>query len=169
MGTRKLGRATDLRMAMLRNQTTALLWHGRIETTAMRAKEVQSMAERIITDAMDVHDKNIMVMKDIQNDRGQTVQAEVRNDTPEKLAVRRRIMSLLYPQAEPKKMGENKDDYRERTKDIRHPLIEKIFGEYGPKYADRARESGSRGGYTRIIKAGPRRGDAAEVVILELI
>ena len=73
MGTRKLNRPTDQRLAILRNQTTALLWKGRIETTAARAKEVQSMAERIITWSMDTHDKNIMVQKEIQNAKGQTV------------------------------------------------------------------------------------------------
>jgi len=165
----KLGRATDQRMAILRNQTTALLWNGRIETTAARARAVRSMAEKIITDAMDVYDQNIMVNKEITNDKGQTVTTEVRNDSAAKLNVRRRIMQKLYRQAEPRKKDENKAEYRERTGDINHPLIEKIFGEIAPKYAERAKEKGSRGGYTRILKMGPRRGDAAEVVILELI
>ena len=64
---------------------------------------------------------------------------------------------------------ESKESYRERTRDIKHPLVEKIFGEYAPKYDKRAKELGQGGGYTRIIKLGQRRGDGADKCILELV
>jgi large subunit ribosomal protein L17 len=68
-----------------------------------------------------------------------------------------------------KKDDESKFDYKKRTVNINNPLVEKMFREYGPKYYKRAKDLGQGGGYTRIIKKGPRRGDAAEVVILELV
>ena len=68
-----------------------------------------------------------------------------------------------------RKEGEKKAEYKVRVADIKHPVISKIFDELAPKYAKRAEEKGQGGGYTRIIKMGPRRGDAAETVILELV
>ena len=65
--------------------------------------------------------------------------------------------------------GEDKDDFKKRKKDIKHPVVEKLFREIAPKYKKRAEEKGQGGGYTRLIKKGPRRGDAAEMVVLELI
>lgn len=111
-GTRKLGRATDARMAMLRALVTFFLENGKIETTVSRAKEVSSMAEKMITIA--------------------------KNDT---LANKRRVMAFI-----------TKED-----------VATKLFKEIAPKYADRS------GGYTRITKIGPRRGDAAEMAIIELV
>ena len=64
---------------------------------------------------------------------------------------------------------EEKEDFEKRQKDIKHPVIEKLFREIAPKYKARAAEKGQGGGYTRIVKKGPRRGDGAEMVILELI
>ena len=111
-GTRKLGKATDARMAMLRQQVTDLLDLGRMETTVTRAKEVRSMAEKMITlgKASDLHTK-------------------------------RQVYAYI-----------TKED-----------VAKKLFDEISPKYADR------NGGYTRIIKIGARRGDAAEMAIIELI
>ena len=111
-GTRKLGRATDARMAMLRALVTYLLENGKIETTVTRAKEVSSLAEKMITIAK-----------------------------TETLANKRNVMSFI-----------TKED-----------VATKLFKEIAPKYADR------NGGYTRITKIGPRRGDAAEMAIIELI
>ena len=79
------------------------------------------------------------------------------------------MMSYLYDYQEVKGQDESKEDYRERTKDINHPLIEKMFSEYGPKYRKRNEELNAAGGYTRILKLGPRRGDGAEEVIIELV
>ena len=111
-GTRKLGRATDHRKAMLRGMVTFLLENGRIETTVTRAKEVRAMAEKMITTAKndDLHSK-------------------------------RQVYSFV-------------------TKET---VAKKVFDEIAPKYKE------TNGGYTRIIKIGPRRGDAAEMAIIELI
>lgn len=169
MGNRKLGRATDLRMAILRNQATALLWNGRIETTETRAKEVRCIAERVLTIAIKEYMNTTTVSKDIPNDKGVVVPTEVTNDLPSRLVARRRIMQMLYDVTDKRKEKENNTDYRQRTKDIKHPVVEKIFRELAPKYDARAKEKGIYGGYTRIIKKGPRRGDAAEMVLLELV
>ncbi|MGN0497787.1 MAG: 50S ribosomal protein L17 [Acutalibacteraceae bacterium] len=111
-GTRKLGRTTAHRTAMLRALVTFLFENGKIETTVTRAKEVSSMAEKMITIAKD-----------------------------DSLHNKRMVMSFVTKE------------------DVAH----KLFSEIAPKYADR------NGGYTRITKLGPRRGDAAEMAIIELI
>ncbi|MBR0026649.1 MAG: 50S ribosomal protein L17 [Clostridia bacterium] len=163
MPNRKLGKASDQRRAMLRNMTTALLWNGKIVTTEARAKEVRSIAEKIITLAVKEYKNTVTVTKETRNDKSQVVEVEKINDMPSKLHARRQIMAYLYDIPEPKKEKETKPEYRERTADKRHAVIEKLFREIAPKY------DGRTGGYTRILKMGPRRGDAAEVVILELI
>ncbi len=111
-GTRKLGRTSDHRKAMLRGMVTYLIENGQIETTVTRAKEVQAMAEKMITIAKD-----------------------------NSLHSKRQVYSYITKESVAKKMIE----------------------EVAPKYADR------KGGYTRVIKTGPRRGDAAEMCIIELI
>jgi len=78
-------------------------------------------------------------------------------------------MRYLYDIPLTQNEGEDKDDFKQRKKDIKHPVVEKLFREIAPKYKKRAAEKGQGGGYTRLIKKGPRRGDAAEMVILELI
>ena len=78
-------------------------------------------------------------------------------------------MAYLYDVQEKKQQKESKYKYAQRTKDNNHPVVEKMFRELAPKYAKRAEETGNGGGYTRIIKMGPRRGDAAEMVVLELV
>ena len=109
---RKLGRTSSQRKALLRNQVTNLLYHGKIVTTETRAKEVRSMAEKIITIG--------------------------KNDS---LHAKRQVYSFV-------------------TKET---VAKKVFDEISPKYKER------NGGYTRIIKVGPRRGDAAEMAIIELV
>jgi large subunit ribosomal protein L17 len=111
-GTRKLGKPTEARMAMLRQQVTDFLEKGRMETTVTRAKEIAPLAEKMIT----LGKKNT-------------------------LATRRQAISFI-----------TKED-----------VVTKVFKELAPKYAER------NGGYTRITKIGPRRGDAAEMAILELM
>ena len=172
MANRKLGKPSDQRVALLRNQTTALLWNGKIITTETRAKEIRSIAEKIITLAVSEYQNSETVEKETYNEKGQIVKAEKQQDKPSKLHARRQIMAYLYDIPEPKqeKDGkvESKSDYKERTKDNRHPVVEKLFREIAPKYDARAKE-GKKGGYTRITKLGPRRGDAAEMVVLELV
>ena len=111
-GTRKLGRPTDSRMAMLRAMVTFLLENGRIETTVTRAKEVRPLVEKMIT-----------------------------LGKANTLASRRQALAFI-----------TKED-----------VVKKLFDEIAPKHADR------NGGYSRIIKTGPRRGDAAEMAIIELV
>ena len=169
MANRKLGRPSDQRIALLRNQVTSLIWYGRIETTLPRAKEVSSVAEHLITIAMRECDNTVTVTKEGQNDKMQIVTKEVVNDTATRLAARRQVMKYLYDIPVMQNAGEDKDDYLERKKNIKHQVVEKLFREIAPKYKKRAEEKGQGGGYTRIIKKGPRRGDAAEMAILELI
>ena len=166
---RKLGRPSDQRMAMLRNQVTNLIWYGKIETTLARGKEVQSLAEHIITIAMRQCDNTVEVTKKHMNDKQQVVELTVQNDSPERLAARRQVMRYLYDMPLVQNAEEDKDDFKQRKKDINHPVVEKLFREVAPKYKKRAEEKGQGGGYTRLIKKGPRRDDSAEMVILELI
>ena len=174
---RKLGRTTDIRMAMLRNLTTDLLVHGKIETTLPRAKEVKSIADSIISLAIKEKDnfeevtvkakvarkdKDGKRVKEVVDGKKVTVYDEVektiKKDQPSRLHARREMLKVLYPVVEVpadaagKKAGTKKVD-----------LTSKLFDEYGTKYA------GRKGGYTRIIKIGQRKGDAAMEVILELV
>jgi large subunit ribosomal protein L17 len=166
---RKLGRTASQRKAMLRNLTTNLLWYGRIETTEAKAKEVRSIVDKMITLAIREYDKTVDVEKEFYNDKKQIVKQTFTNDLPSKLHARRLMMAYLYDIQESKKDDENKAEYKERTKDNKHPVVEKLFREYGPKYRARNQEKNCAGGYTRIYKLGPRRGDAAEMVIIELV
>jgi large subunit ribosomal protein L17 len=149
---------------MLRNLVTSLIKYGKIETTKWRAKETQRVAEKLITKAIRVYDDTVEATKTIDG-----TPTKVTNDSPRKLAARRRIMEYLYDFPEEKKEKESKYEYRQRTADVKYPVVEKLFREVAPKYAERAKSSGQGGGYTRIIKMGPRRGDAADMVILELV
>ena len=169
MANRKLGRPTNQRKAMLRNQVTNLIWYGKIETTLERAKEVRSIAEHLITVAMRECDNTVEVKKTTNNEKGQTVELTVVNDQPSRLAARRTIMAYLYDMPVMQGKDEEKEDFLARKKNIKHPVVEKLFREIAPKFKKRAAEKGQGGGYTRIVKMGPRRGDAAEMVILEII
>lgn len=166
---RKLGRPTDQRMAVLKNQTSDLLWNGRIETTLQRAKEIRRIAERCITLAIRTYEDTVEITKEKENLKGEKVQVNVTNDGVKKLAARRQLMSKLIDLQEKKGAKESNSAYKARTKDVKHPLIEKLFNELAPKYDARAKECGQGGGYTRIIKTGFRRGDAAEMAIIELV
>ena len=169
MANRKLGRPADQRKALLRNQVTNLIWYGRIETTLDRAKEVRSIAERLITVAMRECDNTVELTKKTKNDKQQIVELTVTNDSPERLAARRRVMRYLYDIPAIQNKDEDRDDFKARQKQVKHQVVEKLFREIAPKYKKRAEEKGQGGGYTRIVKMGPRRGDGAEMVVLELI
>ena len=167
-GYRKLNKPSDQRKAMLRSLVSGLLWHGKVETTLARAKEARRVAEKLITLAAKEYDNTVTVTKVVTED-GEKLKKEVVNDAPSKLAARRKMMSYLYDLQELKNDGESKYNYKQRTKDVNHPLVEKMFREIGPKYRKRAEDLGTGGGYTRIIKKGPRRGDGTEMAILELV
>ena len=174
---RKLGRATAQRKAMLRNLTTNLLYHGRIVTTDTRAKETRRIAEKLITLAVKEHknfeevtvtakvpkkDADGKRVKEVVDGKRVTVFEEVektiKKDHPGRLNARRKILSVLYPVTEVPADGRKK---RQNTKEI--DMARKLFEEIAPKY------EGRNGGYTRIIKLAPRKGDGAPQVIIELV
>ena len=168
MANSKLGRPSKERLAVLRNQVSYLLWYGRIETTVAKAKAVASKAEKILTLAINSYQDNVTVKKTITVD-GKKIEKEVVNDGVKKLNARRKMMAFLYDLEEQRDKNEKLADFKARTDGVNHALIEKIFNVYAPKYAERAKEVGNFGGYTRVIKTTARRGDAAEMAIVELI
>ncbi len=174
---RKLGKKTKLRKALLRNQVTALIYKGRIVTTEARAKEVQKIVEPMITlaakhkdDYEEVtvqakvarKDKDGKRVKEVVDGKKVTVYDEVEKqvtkDAPSRLHARRQILRYLYPVVEVPQEAKGR---KKGTKRV--DLVDKMFTEYGPKYA------GRNGGYTRIIKIGQRRGDGAMKVVLEFV
>ena len=197
---RKLGRTSSQRKALLRNQVTALLTHGKIITTEAKAKEVQKIAERLIALAVKEKDnyetvkvtakvarkdkdgkrvKQIVdretgnVLSETHRDKdgkilrienGVTVtvydevEKEIKKDLPSRTHARRQMLKVLYPVVD----GPAEAAGRKRnTKEV--DIVAKLFDEYAPKYTDR------KGGYTRIVKIGQRKGDAAMEVVLELV
>ena len=166
---RKLGRRTDIRTQLVYSQASELLWNGKIETTVERAKEVRKVAEKMLTLAINTYEDTVTVTKQKLNQKDEKFDVEFVNDGPKKLAARRKMMATLEDLHEIQADKEKKADFKKRTADVKHPLIEKMFREYAPKYAKRAEELGQKGGYTRIIKLGARRGDDAEMCIIELV
>ncbi len=165
----KLGRTAKERVALLRNQASELLWYGRIKTTAAKAKELQPYVEKIITKAIQVYDDNVEVEVVKKDSKGKDITVKVLKDGAKKLAVRRALMAKLRDLQEIKGFSEKKSEYKARVGAIQHPLMEKLFNEIAPKYAQRAEELGQGGGYTRIYLLGERRGDGAEEAIIELV
>ena len=165
----KLGKTAEQRQAILRNQASELLWYGKLTTTQARAKELQPYVEKIITKAIKVYDDNIETESVTTDKKGKEVKSKSIKDSPRKLAVRRQIMAKLRDLQEVKDFNEKKSDFKKRTADIKHPLMEKLFNQIAPKYAQRVDELGQGGGYTRIYLLGSRRGDGAEEAIIELV
>ena len=165
----KLGRTSKERNALLRNQASQLLWYGRIETTAAKAKELRSYVEKLITKAVNTYDDNIEFEITKTDKKGKEIKATNIKDGPKKLAARRAIMAKTYDLQEVKGFNEKKSAYKERTKDVQHPLMDKLFNEIAPKYAARKEEVGQGGGYTRIYLLGERRGDGSETAVIELV
>ena len=166
---RKLGVNATQRLALIKNQASALLWNGKIETTVARAKEVSAYVSKIITLAINTYTDTVGTEVKVTDAKGKETTKTLIKDGTKKLNARRKIMSMVNDLQEVKGFKESKPDFKARTKAIKYPLIEKIFDEYAPKYATRKEEKGQGGGYTRIYKLGFRRGDAAEVAILELV
>jgi large subunit ribosomal protein L17 len=165
----KLGRTAKERTALLRNQASQLLWYGRIETTAAKAKELKSYVEKLITKAVNTYDDNIEFEVVKTDKKGKEVTVTNVKDGPKKLAARRAIMAKTYDLQEIKAFHEKKSDFKARTADVQHPLMDKLFNEIAPKYAQRKEELGQGGGYTRVYLLGARRGDGAETAIIELV
>ena len=169
-GYRKLGRTSSQRKALLRNQVTNLLYHGRIITTEAKAKEIRKIAEKII--ALGIRECNnydtvTVTAKVPRKDKDgkkvtvyDEVQKEIKKDQPSRLHARKQMNKTLYKVTEvPKEVKGRKKN----TKTV--DVAAKVLDEIGPKYAER----NGNGGYTRIVKIGPRRGDAAMEVLIELV
>jgi LSU ribosomal protein L17P len=176
-GYRKLGRTSSQRKALLRNQVTNLLYHGKIVTTEAKAKEVRKIAEHLIALAVKEKDNYETVtvkakvarkdkdgkrVKEVVDGKKVTVFDEVektiKKDSASRLYARRMIMSYLYPMTT---VPEDRAGRKRNSKEVN--MADKLFDEIAPKYANR------NGGYTRIVKIGPRKGDAAMEVLLELV
>jgi len=145
----KLGLPTKERKALLRNQASYLLWHGKLETTLPKAKNLKSYAEKILTLAINTYQDTVKSTKTVVNAKGVKSTKEVLVDGPKKLAARRKILTLTYNIPEARLEKESKKSYAERTNDVKNPLVEKIFNVLAPKYAERAEKLGQKGGYTR--------------------
>ena len=169
MANEKLGRPSKEREAMLRGLVSSLLWNGKVETTLAKAKSTARQAEKILTLAINSYEDTLKVEKEVKGADGKKVKTTVLNDGPKKLAARKAIMAYVYDLQEQRKPKESITAYKARVEGINHPIVEKIFNVYAPKYAERAKQVGQGGGYTRISKLGLRRGDASQMAIVELI
>ncbi len=176
-GYRKLGRTASQRKALIRGQVTSLLQNGKIVTTETRAKEIRKVAEGLIALAVKEKDnfeevtvkakvarkdKDGKRVKEVVDGKKVTVYDEVdktiKKDKPSRLHARRQMLKVLYTV---KSVPTEAAGKKKATKEI--DLVAKLFDEIAPKYADR------NGGYTRIVKIGQRKGDAAMEVLLELV
>ncbi|MBP5467451.1 MAG: 50S ribosomal protein L17 [Clostridia bacterium] len=166
---RKLGVNATQRLALIKNQASALLWYGKIETTEARAKEVSAYVSKIITLAVNSYTDTVESEVTVKDAKGKETTKTLVKDGLKKLNARKKIMTLVNDLQEIQGEKETKSEYKKRTRAVKHPLIEKIFDEYAPKYAARKEEKGLGCGYTRIYKLGARKGDAAPVAIIELV
>lgn len=176
-GYRKLGKTSSQRKALIRNQVTALLYNGKIVTTEARAKEIRKVAEGLIAMAVKEKDnfetvkvtakvarkdKDGKRVKETVNGKKVTVydevEKEIKKDLPSRLHARRQMLKVLYDVTEVPSEAAGR---KKNTKSV--DLPKKLFDEVAPKYVSR------NGGYTRIIKIGQRKGDAAMEVVLELV
>lgn len=169
MDTKKLGKPTDQRLAMVSNLASDLLWYGHIETTFERAKAAAKYAEKIITLAVNTYEDVVTAEKVTLDSNGKEKKVSVSKDGVKKLNARRKIIALVNDRQFQKAKGEKPADFKARTQGIEMPLVEKIFDEIAPKYAARNAENGQKGGYTRVIKTTIRRGDNAQMALVELI
>lgn len=174
---RKLGKTSSQRKALMRNQVTQLIYHGKITTTEARAKEIRKVAEGLIALAVKerdnyetvevdakvpLKDKDGKRVKEVVNGKKvtqyETVKKTIKKDSPSRLHARRQMLKVLYPVVE---VPDSAAGRKRNTKKV--DLAAMLFDDIAPKYANR------NGGYTRIIKVGPRKGDAAMEVVIELV
>lgn len=174
---RKLSRTSSQRKALIRGQVTALIANGKIVTTEAKAKEIRKVAEGLIAAAVrekDNFDEVTVTAKVARKDADgkrvkevvdgkkvtvyDEVEKEIKKDAPSRLHARRQMLKVFYPVKEVPAAAAGK---KKNTKNV--DMVEKMFTEIAPKYVDR------NGGYTRIVKIGPRKGDAAMEVVLELV
>lgn len=174
---RKLGRTSSQRKALIRNQVTNLLYHGKIVTTETKAKEIRKVAEGLIALAVKEKDhfdevtitakvarkdKDGKRVKEVVDGKKVTVYDEVektiKKDQSSRLHARRQMLKVLYAVTE---VPTEQAGKKKNTKQV--DLVDKLFTEVAPKYV------GRNGGYTRIVKIGQRKGDAAMEVLLELV
>jgi len=165
---RKLGRTTDIRLAMLKSQVTDLLLHGKIETTLARAKETKAIADSLIALAVKEADNfenvEVKVSKAKVDEKGNKVTELAKSKNgKEYLKVVRETKTENVKKDKPSKLSARRKIMKNVNKVEGVDLPTKLFDEIAPKYKK------NNGGYTRIVKLGQRRGDAAETVILELI
>ena len=165
----KLGKPTDQKLAMVSNLATDLLWYGHIETTFDRAKSAAAYAEKIISLAVETYEDVVTEEKTTLDNNGKEKKVSVSKDGVKKLNARRKIISMIYDRQEKRQKGEKLADFEARTQGIEMPLVEKIFDEYAPRFAERAKEKGQKGGYTRVVKTTIRRGDNAQMALVELV
>jgi len=174
---RKLGKSSSQRKALLRSQVTAVIYHGRIVTTEARAKEVRKIVDHLValavrekdnfetvtvTAKVPKKDKDGKRVKEVVDGKKVTVfdnvEKTIKKDNASRLNARKLIIKELYTVTDVPKAVAGK---KRNTKEI--DLVAKLFDEIAPKYVDR------NGGYTRIVKIGLRKGDAAMEVVLELV
>ena len=170
---RKLGKTTDIRLAMLKTQVTDLLLHGQIQTTATRAKEIQAIAEKLIALAIREKDNfetvDAKVVKAKLDSNGNKVTELVKSKNGKEFL---KVVKVETTEKRQKDMPSRLNARRLMIKSLNKvkdaegnpvDITAKLFNEIAPKYA------GKQGGYTSIVKLGQRRGDAAEVAILKLV
>ena len=126
---RKLGVNATQRIALLKNQATNLLWHGKIETTEARAKEVASYVSKILTLAVNTYTDTVETEVTVKDAKGKETKKTLLKDGNKKLNARRKIMSMVNDVQEVKGFKESKADFKKRTEDIKYPLIEKMLDE----------------------------------------
>ena len=174
---RKLGKTASQRKALMRNQITQLIYHGKIKTTEARAKEIRKQTEHLIALAVrerdnyetvevdakiPLKDKDGRRVKEVVDGKKvtqyETVKKSIKKDSPSRLHARRQMLKVLYPVVE---VPDTAAGRKRNTKEV--DLVAMLFDDIAPKYANR------NGGYTRIIKIGPRKGDDAMEVVIELV
>lgn len=165
---RKLGRPTDQRISILRNLVTALIQNGKIETTETRAKEVQKIVDSLISTAVKECDnftsKQVKVSKAKVDNKGKKVTVSKESKNGRKYdVIERETSTEMKPVDNPSRLAARRAAMKWINKVKDESVVNKLFDEIGPKY------KGRNGGYTRIYRLGTRRGDAAEMAILELV